>query len=137
MEIKEGNSNRPAWPHRLRNRKKRMRQAARDAWLDTLYAQQNSLCCWCKSQTVLIRYIPKQSIVEIGNGFVAWKDGDFTFRARIATTDHLHPLCEGGTNDPQNLAMACADCNKDRTRKQSSTPDEIRHVCPVCKGQKH
>lgn len=30
----------------------------------------------------------------------------------VLEVDHIQPLCEGGTNDPINLATACWDCNR-------------------------
>ncbi len=35
-------------------------------------------------------------------------------RAEEATLEHLVPLCRGGSNRPDNLTLACHDCNKTR-----------------------
>jgi len=32
------------------------------------------------------------------------------------TVEHIVPLCLGGTNDPANIALACAPCNHERGR---------------------
>ena len=40
---------------------------------------------------------------------------------RGATLDHLVPLCDGGTNDAENLVLACARCN---SQKQSSSLED-------------
>lgn len=31
--------------------------------------------------------------------------------------DHIFPVCRGGTNDPSNLAFACASCNRSKGAK--------------------
>lgn len=31
--------------------------------------------------------------------------------------DHVHPKCEGGTDDPANLTTSCADCNRGKSGK--------------------
>lgn len=30
----------------------------------------------------------------------------------LLEVDHLHPVCEGGTDDPDNLLTACFECNR-------------------------
>lgn len=119
-----------------RGQKRRLREKARLKNLDRLYAQQNSLCHWCKSQTAIVANIPEEQVLSVKNGFVAWKDAGLAFTAKIATTDHLKPVSEGGGNDPDNLVMACGDCNKDRTATRNLTPVAIRQVCPECGGEK-
>ena len=42
---------------------------------------------------------------------------------RSATAEHLTPLSRGGTDDPDNLALACHDCNQ---AKGESTLEEFR-----------
>lgn len=37
------------------------------------------------------------------------------------TTDHVMPKSRGGTNDPDNLVLACRDCNM---KKGARTPAE-------------
>lgn len=32
--------------------------------------------------------------------------------------DHVLPVCQGGTNDPENLVTACADCNAGKSGKR-------------------
>lgn len=36
------------------------------------------------------------------------------WRAEEATLEHLVPICRGGSNRPDNLALACHECNKTR-----------------------
>lgn len=40
--------------------------------------------------------------------------------------DHVIPVCQGGTNDPENLVAACADCNLGKSGKtiNQSAPTE-------------
>jgi hypothetical protein len=33
----------------------------------------------------------------------------------ILVVDHIHPVCEGGTDDPENLATACEPCNQGKS----------------------
>jgi len=119
-----------------RNQKKKLHERARLSHLARLYAEQNSLCHWCHSATVMLRYIRKESIVRINNGGVVWRIGEETFFARIATVDHLVKVSDGGGNEPENVVMACATCNKDRTKTRSPVPDSIRKVCS-CGAPKH
>lgn len=46
--------------------------------------------------------------------------------AEDATLEHLVPLCRGGSNRPDNLALACQTCNKTRGNSFRS-PTEHRH----------
>ena len=41
--------------------------------------------------------------------------------------DHVLPICDGGTNDEDNLVAACADCNHKRARNSTPTsrPDNV------------
>lgn len=34
------------------------------------------------------------------------------------TIDHVVPLADGGTDDPENLALACFHCNRKKSNKQ-------------------
>lgn len=108
-----------------------IRQRARRKYLDVLYARQNSLCYWCDSACVIVANIPEQDRVSVSNGFVTWRIGDKTLRARMATVDHLDPIRNGNSNvnSEDNLVMACIDCNKDRTKVT-----KIEHVCNRCGG---
>lgn len=33
------------------------------------------------------------------------------------TVEHVIPLCLGGTNDPDNIALACGPCNHERGKE--------------------
>lgn len=39
--------------------------------------------------------------------------------------DHVWPLSKGGSNGPENLVLACAECN---LRKSAKTPMEFAGV---------
>lgn len=63
--------------------------------------------------------------------FEVFKRDGFTCRycgntppAVILEVDHIEPVCEGGTNDPDNLITACFDCNRGKggTRLSSAPP---------------
>lgn len=36
----------------------------------------------------------------------------------ILHIDHIHPVCQGGTNDPSNLITSCVDCNLGKAGKK-------------------
>jgi 5-methylcytosine-specific restriction endonuclease McrA len=36
------------------------------------------------------------------------------------TVDHVIPLCNGGTNLPENIQLLCAECNADKGRKSDA-----------------
>lgn len=38
--------------------------------------------------------------------------------SREATIDHVLPLSNGGTNDHENMVLACGSCNAQRNREQ-------------------
>ena len=46
--------------------------------------------------------------------------------AAILHVDHIHPVAEGGSNDPDNLITACAACNGGKgARPLASVPDAL------------
>jgi 5-methylcytosine-specific restriction endonuclease McrA len=74
-----------AW---VRNRRARQRQAPgkhTPADIEHLYDQQQGKCAYCQC--------------SLQNGY---------------HVDHIVPLARGGSNDPSNLALACASCNKSK-----------------------
>jgi 5-methylcytosine-specific restriction endonuclease McrA len=116
--------------------RKKVAKRAREKHLDRLYVEQNSLCWWCKSACVLLRYVPPDAVVCHVHGSVQWRDGDFVLEGRIGTVDHVLPVRDGGDNDAENLVMACMECNGRRTNTPSPKPDGIRKICPDCNGPK-
>jgi hypothetical protein len=52
----------------------------------------------------------------------------------LAEIDHIHPVVEGGTNEPQNLQLLCLGCNRTKAgeavRRRNAANSEIppRHV---------
>ena len=109
--------------------KHNFRRSARRRYMDVLYAKQNSLCWWCKSACVIVSYIQEENRIGESQGFLTWRDGEFTFIAKVATVDHIQPIRDDGTNLEENLVMACGNCNKDRTKQT-----QIRTVCSECLG---
>ena len=101
-------------PNATKSRGLRLLVGARDGWV----------CCYC---TAPLR--PE------GLGAVAAPN------ARRATLEHRLALCNGGTNDLVNLALACGPCNQgksstDRPEHRGPIPmkgrDPIRDACVVC-----
>jgi 5-methylcytosine-specific restriction endonuclease McrA len=64
----------------------------------TIFKRQKGKCCYCKRE---LNLPVKNSEVNNGN-------------PRTASLEHLIPKCDGGTNDPDNLAVACISCNSIR-----------------------
>jgi hypothetical protein len=126
-----------ALPDMPNNHKRNRRRHAR-RHLSFLYAKQNSLCHWCKSQTVIAAHIPPANIIKLDN-CVVWTDGDYTYSARIATTDHVQPMHDDGSDRIDNLVMACGQCNSHRTppvAARNATREVIRAVCVHCHSDK-
>lgn len=74
----------------------KMTLAAQDVfkWIyvrSRLSEAQNHRCCWCRCLTTEERNKKNSSTVE-----------------------HIKPRCEGGTDDIENLLMACHQCNQKR-----------------------
>ncbi len=67
-----------------------------------IYDEQNGLCYWCGVAVGEERHV-----------------------------DHYMPLCLGGSNDPDNLVIACPKCN---LRKGSKHPDEFRRILTQITG---
>lgn len=70
---------------------RRKRPAVR-ALRKEIYAEQNGLCVYCQKPTLLPEDAP-------------------TPGSRVATLEHRTPLARGGTNERDNLAVACNPCN--------------------------
>jgi len=41
----------------------------------------------------------------------------FAFLVVDLTVEHITPFCLGGTNDETNIALACAECNKEKGKE--------------------
>ncbi len=64
-----------------------------------LHKRQGGLCCYC-SKLTLLHPDP-------------WPLGTTT-PGNFATFEHLRRKVDGGTNHPDNLAIACFECNAER-----------------------
>lgn len=64
-----------------------------------LHQRQHGACCYCGCLTFLH---PKP-----------WRLGDSP-PADFATLEHLRRKADGGTNHPDNVAIACWQCNNER-----------------------
>lgn len=65
----------------------------------TLFNLQKGRCCWCNKRCSLI-IPPKGTLIP----------------KNMATIEHIKPLSLGGTNQIDNLKMACYKCNSERTQ---------------------
>lgn len=63
-----------------------------------LTAIQRNKCCYCE-----VTLLPAAAVLETGRP-----------HPRAATLEHVHRLCEGGSNSIRNKAVACFECNTGR-----------------------
>lgn len=85
----------------------------------------DNVCYWCRNPAISARAIEPGNFLGRESGFLKWLEGDVLRRERMATIDHLIPI--GGNtdprmNDPRNLVVACANCNKDRHSRKAPIP---------------
>jgi len=64
-----------------------------------LHERQGGKCCYCG---ILTEMYPQ-----------SWGVGN-PAPANFATLEHLKRVADGGTNDPDNVAIACWKCNNER-----------------------
>lgn len=124
-----------AGPHLERNRKRRLRERAAKK-LKKILDEHGYYCHWCHDPLVLLREIPEDAIIKKLAFNVTWKSIKGTQCQKFATVDHVIPLCESGTNQPQNLVPACGRCNIKRTNMKSPKSNKEHRTCPKCGGQK-
>lgn len=65
--------------------------------------------------------------------WLPWEDNSGDLRL-MATREHLVRQCDGGTDDDENIAMACADCNSRRGATPPSDWIESRSLNPTDLG---
>jgi hypothetical protein len=53
------------------------------------------------------------------------------------TIDHLTPAAEGGTNEPENLALACVHCNRRKSNKRSVFDQTTDRTVPLFNPRLH
>lgn len=87
-----------------------------------IFAKTSGLCFWCDSSLVKA----PTSEADFANGF---------------HVDHLTPVCDGGTNDEDNLVPSCAVCNHDRSKvgwphnsRRGVDPTRTARVDPTVSG---
>ena len=72
-----------------------------------LYDLQAGKCCYCEAQMYRSRSNKRKTARKHGLSLKG-------FDRRLATLEHLKRRCEGGSNHPDNLALACQECNSTR-----------------------
>jgi 5-methylcytosine-specific restriction endonuclease McrA len=53
------------------------------------------------------------------------------------TIDHLMPIAEGGTDAPENLALACFHCNRRKSNKQTVFDRATGQTIPIFNPRQH
>lgn len=77
-----------------------MSPARKTEFRNILFKAQGGRCCYCGKGLLM-------------PGKHGWKEGQ-QHRPNAATLEHLRRTCDGGTNHPDNLALACKSCNSGR-----------------------
>lgn len=96
------------------NKKKQIQKRGR-AKLPILIAREGNKCHWCKRHIVKVGTIPESKIVQAGKDWVKWRNDEGEIvRSFWATTDHLVPVRDNGSNKISNLVAACGPCNRRR-----------------------
>lgn len=67
-----------------------------------IHRHQGGKCCYCGVKLIM----PPKKAMRFTNGM--------QFNKRAATLEHLRRKADGGTNHPDNLALACRLCNSRR-----------------------
>lgn len=49
----------------------------------------------------------------------------------LFTIDHVVPLAEGGTDEMENLALACFHCNRKKSNKQVVVDSATEEIIPI------
>ncbi len=96
-------------------KQKRTQQRAHSAqFFDRLLVLHGYRCHWCEEPVVRLRNVSRFAFLRVDNGFVIFRRHGKPVRVRLATIDHLMPLGLGGSPGPENLVIACAECNQIR-----------------------
>ena len=72
-----------------------------------LYIRQSGKCCYCERPMYRTTANKTKTCRRLG---ISRKE----FDRSLATREHLKRRCEGGGNHPDNLALACQECNTTR-----------------------
>ncbi len=115
------------------NKRKQIQKRGR-AKLPILLARSDYKCHWCKRHLVKVGSLTDSQIVTKGKDWVVWlKDGQ-KVRSFWATTDHLVPVRENGSNNISNLVAACGPCNRRRGAIDNPYKEKPKwNTNPVCK----
>lgn len=85
----------------------------------------DNICHWCRKPVRSLRSINPEQLISIESGFVTFNENGARQRVRVATIDHLLSFEQLGVeciNDPQNLVVACRQCNGSRHKAKSAVP---------------
>jgi hypothetical protein len=105
----------PRTPGERRRRKleRGRRRGCEYHWRE-VYARDDGRCRYCGDPVVFVRQIPAKHRSYLSWGVIEYHpagDASRTVRMKAATLDHITSIGNGGTNDYDNLALACVDCN--------------------------
>lgn len=91
----------------------------------------DNACHWCSRSVISPRAVRnRKNILKLTANTVTYRYGGEVFVKPRATVDHIKALSEGGTNQRENLTIACAACN--RRRAEELKPVFPEHACQGC-----
>lgn len=75
----------------------------------------NFRCVKCNAEVIPVSLARKVEgwIIDIRKGLIIAPEGDVY---RIATIEHITPVCKGGSNRKDNLTIYCYQCNYDSSK---------------------
>lgn len=117
--------------------KDRQRRQARKKF-PCLMMKTKGKCYWCSKDIVVSQAIIRAYPYRIKKEYIFWTDYQGEEHvALFATVDHIVPIRDGGTNDPENLVASCGPCNRDRTATQQQNLNCKRCNKPRRGGKRH
>lgn len=89
------------------DRSRPFRRSDAPAKTQRIFDRDEGKCHWCRAELV--------TTIEQGQ----------PLPPNFFHVDHVIPICDGGTNDEDNLVASCADCNHKRARNQIPTSTQV------------
>ncbi len=78
-------------------------------------------CHWCKEEIVVRRMVKQEKIVQECHGLVSFWDEQHRFKiVKLASTDHLVRVVDGGDNSRTNTVPSCWFCNNARSNSSEA-----------------
>jgi hypothetical protein len=82
----------------------------------------NGRCVYCSSPVVYVKQLVEDGflITWETHDYIFWEDENGWTQGRLkATVDHVEQVARGGSNEIENLKLACVKCNESRGKKNN------------------